>query len=210
MRTTPESWHACVQAVKQIPSDETARFRIGAAASYNRRMAVVISGDEAIVRYSRGLVGTYYALAGASGIIAVLCLMVALGRAVETGPWANKLWPVVSWMAGALSFAMMAIQVYSMARTYGRTQVAVGPSGLRMQLPGADGDLLSIGQERRFQWSEIADITYEHNLRKKICRFTAGEYIFTLTQNNCPFPETVAQLMAEKKGVALKAPKVSP
>src|ERR1700722_9399538 len=93
MRTTPASWHACVQAVKQIPSDETAPFSTSAAASYNRRMAVVISGDEGIR--------------------------------------AHKRWTVVSWIAGAVSVGMMAIQVYSMAR------VSIGPAGVR-----------------HFQWSE--------------------------------------------------------
>lgn len=177
-------------------------------------MAVVISGDETIVRYSRGLVGTHYALVGASGIIAVLFLVNALSTAVETGAWAHKLWPVVSWMAGALSFSMMAIQVYKTARAHARTYVAIGPVGVRMQLPGSQlpglgGDLLEIGKERRFQWSEIAEITCEHKLRKSICRFTAGEYIYTLTQNNCPSPATIARLMAEKKGLPLTAPKVS-
>jgi hypothetical protein len=210
MRTTPASWHVGVPPVKEIPSDETALFQNKAAASYNRRMAVVSSGGETIVRYSRGLVGTYYALVGASGIIAVLCLVVALSTAVENGAWSHRLWPVVSWMAGALSFAAMAIQVYSMARAYARTYVAIGPAGVRMLLPGSEGDPLAIGKERHFQWSEISDITYEQNLRKRVCRFIAGEFIYTLTQSNCPSPEKVAQLMAEMKGVPLTGPKVAP
>jgi hypothetical protein len=173
---------------------------------YNRRMAVVKSGGETIVRYSRGLIGVYYALVAATGIISVLCLMAALGMAVETGPWTHKLWSVVSWIGGAVSFALMTIQLYTMGRTYARTYVAIGPEGVRIHLPKSDGILLAIGNELRFKWSEIANITYEHNLRKRVCRFTAGDYIYTLTQSNCPSPDTVAQLLAEKKGVPLTPP----
>ena len=171
-------------------------------------MAVVESGGETIVRYSRGLIGMYYALVAASGIISALCLLAALGTAIEAGR-GTQLWTVGSWIAGAVSFALMAIQLYTMGRAYARTYVAVGPEGVRIHLPTSGGAPLAIGNELRFQWSEIDGITYEHKLRKRVCRFTASDYIYTLTQNNCPSPGTVAELLAEKKGVPLTAPKVS-
>lgn len=100
-------------------------------------MAVVRSGGRGIVSYSRGVVGVYYALVATSGVIAVLCLLATPGIAVETGTWTHKLWTVVSWILGVLSFAMMAIQLYTMARAYARTD---GESpGIVAQLPAETG-----------------------------------------------------------------------
>lgn len=164
-------------------------------------MAVVTSGSETIVRYSLGLIGIYYVLVGGSWIICACSLMVALGTALESGSWIAKTFAVVSWVGGALMFGLMAIQLYSTARQYRHTYVAIGPEGLRIKLPHSN-----VHEERRYQWTEIAGLTYEHNLRKRICRFTGGDFRYTLTQNNCPSPGKVAQLIAERKGVPLEAP----
>jgi hypothetical protein len=109
-------------------------------------MAVVRSGGGSIVSYSRGLVGVYYALVATSGVIAVLCLLATPGM-VETGTWTHKLWTVVSWILGVLSFAMMAIQLYTMTRAYARTYVAIGLEGVRINVPTSGGTLLVIDSE---------------------------------------------------------------
>jgi len=165
--------------------------------SYNRRMAVVRSGGETIVRHSRALVATYYVLAAAAGVISGLSPMVAPGMAVETGTWKERLWSVISRILGALWFAVITAQLYGAARAYARALVAIGIERLRVHL--------GIGPERRFEWREISGITYEHNRRERVCRFTAGDSIYTLTQDSCPSPGIVAQLPAEKKGILLAA-----
>jgi hypothetical protein len=169
-------------------------------------MAVVTAGNETIVRYSRGLIAVYYVLVAASSVISLLSLVVAAGMAVDKSSWKDKAWGIGGCIFGSLSFASGAFQVYTMGRAYAQTWVAIGPEGARMQLPRSDGDVLAIGRERQFKWEEIGDIAYESNLRKRACTFRAGDYVFTLNQNNCPSPRTVAMLLAEKKGVALMPP----
>jgi hypothetical protein len=163
---------------------------------YNRRMAVVTSGNETIVRYGRGLIGAYYGLMAAAGVICVLSLLAGLGAAVTNGSWKDKGWTVFSWIFGALAFALMAAQLYTMGRAYARTYVAIGPDGIRLKLARSG--------EWQFKWDEISDIEYEGNLKKRVCKFQAGEYLYTLDQNNCPSPGIVAKLLVERKGVALK------
>jgi hypothetical protein len=168
-------------------------------------MAVVTTGNETIVRYSAWLIGLYYVLAGASVIIAVLSVLVAVGVGVGDGGWRSKAGALVSWGLGAPSFAFMGIQMYTMGRAYASTWVAIGSDGVRLKLPRGDGDLLAIGAERRFRWDEIAGITIEKTKRMKVCRFSAGEYSYTLTRNNCPSFELVANLLVERKGAVPEA-----
>jgi hypothetical protein len=87
-------------------------------------MAVATAGNETIVRYSIWLIGLYYVLAGASVIIAILSVMVAVGTVVGDGAWDSKVVALVSWGLGALSFALMGIQMYTMVRAYANTWVA--------------------------------------------------------------------------------------
>lgn len=167
-------------------------------------MAVVRSGNETIIRYSRGLIAVYYVIVVSAGILSVLSLLAAIGEAVDNQPWKDKFLGVVSWFGGTLALAAMSAQLYSMARALARTFVAMGPEGVRLCLPKSDGDLWKPGTERHVKWEEISDISYEGNTRRRVCRFQAGKYIYTLTANKCPSPKTVAKMLAEKKGVLLK------
>jgi hypothetical protein len=172
-------------------------------------MAVVRSGTETIVRHSRALIVVYYVLAGASGLITVFSMMVAAGEAVAARPWIDKIYGVASWFLGALAFGAMSVQVYAMGRALSQSFVAVGPDGLRLKLPKSGGDRWAPGVERRFKWEEVGDITYQGDLRRRVCTFHAGDFFYTLTQNNSPSPGTVARLLAEKMGVALTPPQGS-
>lgn len=161
-------------------------------------MAVARSGSETIIRYSRGLIAVYYVLVFACSLMALLCLFGALGVAVEGGTWQSKLWSAVSWVFGALMLASLANQTYTLGRTYAQTFVAIGPDGVRLNLPKA------IGAERHLKWEEIGEITFEKNMRRRVVNFVACKYRYTLTQNSCPSPETVAKMLAERKGIVLK------
>jgi hypothetical protein len=172
-------------------------------------MAVVAAGNETIVRYSLWLIAVYYLLVFGCAVIAALSLLVALGEAVGAGSWKDKCLGVLGWLVGAASFALMAIQVYTMGRAYRQTWVAIGPAGVRMRLPRADGDLLAIGKEQHVSWDEISDITYQGDWRRRVCQFRGGDYLYTLTPNNCPSPQKVAKLLAERKGVPLMTNQVT-
>jgi len=167
-------------------------------------MAVVTSGNETIIRYSRGLIAVYYVLVLACGLLALVLGVAAFGQAVGSEKWVDKLWGVVGFAVGSLSFAITAIQMYMMGKSYAGTYVAVGPDELRFRLPRSDGELVHMGEEQKLKWSEIHSLTYEGNWKTRTCRFRAGDYIYTFYQNNCPSPGKVAELIAQHTGAPLR------
>jgi hypothetical protein len=91
--------------------------------------------------------------------------------------------------------------MYNMGKAYGQTFVAFGPDSLRFQEPRSAGELLEMGREPRIHWDQIRDLNYEHNFKRRVCWFTAGDSVYTLNQNNCPAVRKVARMIAERKGI---------
>jgi len=141
--------------------------------------------------------------------MSLLLFAVAFGMSTDQRSWKDKMWSVGSWAIGGLSFGLATIRLYTMGRACADTWIAIGPDGVRLRLPKSDGELLVAGKEKHLKWNEIRNLSFERNMGKRVCRFTAGEYIYTLNQNNCPSPEIVARLFAERKGVVLNAPEAS-
>ena len=154
---------------------------------------VVRSENESIVRCNRGFIVGLLVLGWVFILIAVVALRGALlGK--------------VTWLV-ALPFAVTALylvwRVFSIARSFSRSFVAIGPEGVRLGLLKRTEATWSPLQEQSFRWEEIGHITYDSD--KGICRFRAPDYTYELTDDNSPSPRTVAKLMAERKGVELPA-----
>jgi hypothetical protein len=169
--------------------------------AYNPRM-VVRSGNESIVRYNRGFILTLHVV----GWLLILLAVVSLGAV----PFQATTW-VASLCVGVPS-AFTARILFSMARRFSRSFVAIGPEGVRLELlKFTEGKRVAgfvtryarwtVLQGQSFKWEEIGDITYDSD--KGVCRFRARNTMYELTDNDAPSPRTVAKLMAERKGVKL-------
>jgi hypothetical protein len=154
---------------------------------------VVRSGNESIVRYNRGFTLTLQVV----GWVLILLAAVDL--------W-GALWGKVDWTS-SLFFWMVSVyvvwRVFSIARLFSRSFVAVGPEGVRLGLMKSSGSKRSTLPEQHFKWEEIADISYDSD--KGVCRFRARNYTYELTDDNSPSPRTVAKLMGQRMGVQLRA-----
>lgn len=162
------------------------------------------SGNESIVRYNRGFILILYVVGWLLIVLAVVFLGAALRGA--TG-W-------VAPIGVGLPSVFTARILFSMARRFSRSFVAIGPEGVRLVLlkftaGNRVGGFVTryarwtLRQEQRFKWEEIGDITYDSD--KGVCRFRARNNIYELTDNDAPSPRTVAKLMAERNGVQLPA-----
>ncbi len=137
---------------------------------------IVRSGNETVVRYNRGFILGLQVV----GWVLILFAVAALGGALSGEVW----WP------GAVFFgvpsAYVVWRLFSMARSFSRSFVAIGPEGARLGLlKRTEGKAKwSLLREQRFKWEEIGHITYDSD--KGVCRFRARDYTYELSPHFSP------------------------
>jgi|HubBroStandDraft_6_1064221.scaffolds.fasta_scaffold623323_1 hypothetical protein len=154
---------------------------------------VVRSGDESIVRYNRGFTLTLHVV---GWVLILLALSDLWGALLGKVDWSTSLF---FWVASVY----VVWRVFSIARPFSRSFVAIGPEGVRLGLMKRTGSKRSPLPEQRFKWQEIGGLTYDSD--KGVCRFLACNHTYELSDNNSPSPRTVAKLMAERMGIELPA-----
>jgi hypothetical protein len=162
---------------------------------------VARSGNESIVRYDRERIRGYRIGGSVLFFMAVILLVLALDEAAGQSQWGHRIIVFASYAWYAVPGAFIALKTYQAGRAFSQAFVAIGPDGVRLHLVRKKGLTCVLLPEQRFQWEQIGDITYNGGF----CQFRAGSHLYTLGDNNSPSPPTVAQLMAERKGVQLPA-----
>ncbi|HEX4809571.1 MAG TPA: hypothetical protein VH325_11615 [Bryobacteraceae bacterium] len=160
---------------------------------------VVRSGDESIVRYDRERVRGYYIGGSVLSLMAVMIVVLSLDDAAGQSGWGHRIIVFASSAWYAVIGAFLALKVYKAGRAFSQAFVAIRPDGVRLHLLRKKGLTCVLLPEQRFKWEDIGDITCNGGS----CRFRVGGHVHTLSNDNSPSPPTVAQLMAERKGVKL-------
>jgi hypothetical protein len=164
---------------------------------------VVRSGNESIVRFEREGIRGYFIGAWVLFFLAVATLAIGLDEAADYSRWGHRIlaFALSKYVWAGVGGAWAALRVYKNGLALSQAFVAVGPDGVRLRLLK---DIKSIKYvlrpEQRFEWGDIGKITCDRGS----CLFWAGSSLYTLHENS-PSPPTVAQLMAEWKGVQLPA-----
>jgi drug/metabolite transporter (DMT)-like permease len=107
---------------------------------------------------------------------------------------------IVRDLIGGVLAACIGVAGYKSGTAFSRAFVVIGPDGVRLRLVKKDFPFKLL-PEQRFKWEEIGQIA----CGRGICNFRAGSQGYELNGFNSPSPTTVAQLMAERKGVQLSA-----
>jgi len=123
-------------------------------------------------------------------------MALGLDEAAGESGWGRRMLTLAWYGWYAVPSTFLAWNRYKAGRVLSQAFVAIGPDGVRLRRRKGVMYLLP---EQRFKWEEIGDIA----CNGAVCRFRAGGHLYTLEDANSPSPRTVAQLMAEWKGVGL-------
>lgn len=160
------------------------------------------SGNETIVRFDRERIRGYRIGGLVVFFIALTLLAIGLDEATggsHLGYTANPVSIIRALILSAIA-AYIGVKGYKSGTAFSHAFVAIAPEGVRLQLLTKVFPFQLL-PEKRFRWDEIGDIA----CNKGLCRFRAGGRVYELSNYNSPSPTTVAQLMAESKGVHLPA-----
>jgi hypothetical protein len=171
---------------------------------------VVKSGGESIVRFDRERSRGYAIGAWVLLLIALGNMAVGLDDARAYHRWKNR---ILAWaLSGSVWFGLPAAwaawQAFQSSRVLSQAFVSIGPDGVRLHL--VKWSLAKVRYlplpEQRFTCEEIQQVHWVRDC----CAYWVRGQPYTLTDENSPSPRTVAQLMAEGKGVPNEVPALAP
>jgi hypothetical protein len=131
--------------------------------------------------------------------IAVMLVAFGVDEAAGFSGWWRRIGILAYYSWYAVPAVFLGLKSFKAGRAFSQAFVAIGPDGVRLHLLRKKGLTYVPLREQCFKWQEIGEVVYDG----RFCRFRAGSQIYTLSDENSPPPLTVAQLMAERKGVQL-------